>query len=162
MKLLISALVLVAAAADAQTLQPAGWDKNAKLPEAVDTNPDPAIVEIALEARVAPLEIAPGRADRRLDIQRRASRAADSRSTWRPRHRAFHQPASRVVDRPLARRAGADRDGRRAGRITSAGRARRIVHLRLHRPGRRVVLVSPSRHVGCAGGIWPIRSAAGG
>jgi len=60
MKLLISALVLVAAAADAQTLQPAGWDKNAKLPEAVDTNPDPAIVEIALEARVAPLEIAPG------------------------------------------------------------------------------------------------------
>jgi len=60
MKLLISALVLVAAAADAQTLQPDGWDKNAKLPEAVDTNPDPAIVEIALEARVAPLEIAPG------------------------------------------------------------------------------------------------------
>jgi len=60
MKLLITALVLFAAAADAQTLQPEGWDKNVKLPEAVDTNPDPAIVEIALEARVAPLEITPG------------------------------------------------------------------------------------------------------
>jgi FtsP/CotA-like multicopper oxidase with cupredoxin domain len=60
MKLLIGALVLFAAAADAQTLQPAGWDQNVKLPEAVDTNADPAIVEITLEARVAPLEIAPG------------------------------------------------------------------------------------------------------
>ena len=47
-------------AAEAQTLQPAGWDAGLKLPEAADTNPDPRIVEITLEARVAPIEITPG------------------------------------------------------------------------------------------------------
>ena len=60
MKPLIAALVLFAAAADAQTLQPAGWNDNVKLVEAEDTNPDPKIVEITLEARVAPIEIASG------------------------------------------------------------------------------------------------------
>ena len=45
----------------AQTsLQPEGWDRGLKLPEAVDTNPDPHVVEVNLEARVAPVEIAPG------------------------------------------------------------------------------------------------------
>jgi FtsP/CotA-like multicopper oxidase with cupredoxin domain len=44
----------------AQSLQPSGWDAGLKLPEAVDTNPDPKIVEITLESRVASLEIAPG------------------------------------------------------------------------------------------------------
>lgn len=48
------------AVADAQTLQPAGWDAGLKLAEAADTNPDPRIVEITLNARVAPLEIQPG------------------------------------------------------------------------------------------------------
>src|SRR5688500_11879705 len=48
------------AVADAQTLQPAGWDAGLKLAEAGDTNPDPRIVEITLNARVAPLEIQPG------------------------------------------------------------------------------------------------------
>src|SRR5918995_1857781 len=46
--------------AEAQGLQPAGWDAGLKLVEAVDTNPDPKIVEITLEARVAALEITPG------------------------------------------------------------------------------------------------------
>jgi FtsP/CotA-like multicopper oxidase with cupredoxin domain len=46
--------------AEAQSLQPPGWDAGLKLVEAADTNPDPKIVEITLEARVSPLEIAPG------------------------------------------------------------------------------------------------------
>ncbi len=46
--------------AAAQSLQPAGWDTDLKLPEAVDRNPDPHIVEIDLDARIAPVEVAPG------------------------------------------------------------------------------------------------------
>ena len=60
MKPFFAAIVLSATVVEAQTLQPAGWDAGVKLPEAVDTNPDPKIVEITLESRVAPLEIAPG------------------------------------------------------------------------------------------------------
>ena len=41
-------------------LQPAGWNDGLKQTEAVDLNPDPNIVEINLEARVATVEIAPG------------------------------------------------------------------------------------------------------
>ena len=53
-------LVCGAAAARAESLQPAGWDASLKLPEAQDINPDPKIVEINLEARLASLEIVPG------------------------------------------------------------------------------------------------------
>ena len=62
MKLRCAALlfVLVATVTEAQSLQPAGWGDPIKLVEAEDTNPDPKIVEITLEARVARLEIAPG------------------------------------------------------------------------------------------------------
>jgi FtsP/CotA-like multicopper oxidase with cupredoxin domain len=42
------------------SLQPVGWDQGLKLSEAVDINPDPHIVEVNLEARVARVEIAPG------------------------------------------------------------------------------------------------------
>ncbi len=49
-----------AAAAAPDSLQPAGWDKDLRLPEAVDKNPDPHIVEIDLDARIAHVEIAPG------------------------------------------------------------------------------------------------------
>jgi FtsP/CotA-like multicopper oxidase with cupredoxin domain len=42
------------------SLQPAGWDAAVKLPEALDTNPDPHIVEVSLEARIAPVEIKKG------------------------------------------------------------------------------------------------------
>ena len=45
---------------EAQSVQPAGWDAGLKLAEAADTNPDPTIVEITLDARIAALEIAPG------------------------------------------------------------------------------------------------------
>ena len=43
-----------------ESLQPDGWDAALRLPEAADTNPDPHILEIRLEARVASVEIAPG------------------------------------------------------------------------------------------------------
>jgi FtsP/CotA-like multicopper oxidase with cupredoxin domain len=49
-----------ASTSGAQSLQLPGWSAGLALAEAVDTNPDPKIVEIALEARVAALEIAPG------------------------------------------------------------------------------------------------------
>jgi FtsP/CotA-like multicopper oxidase with cupredoxin domain len=39
---------------------PAGWDANVKLNEAPDTNPDPKVVEVAIIARIAEVEIAPG------------------------------------------------------------------------------------------------------
>jgi FtsP/CotA-like multicopper oxidase with cupredoxin domain len=57
------AVALAAGAASAQTapsLAPPGWDAGLKLPEAVDRNPDPSVVEIDLTARVADVEVAPG------------------------------------------------------------------------------------------------------
>src|SRR5947208_16796597 len=52
------------AAASPPSLQPTGWDRDLKLREAVDRNPDPHIVEIDLDARIAAVEVAPGvRAD---------------------------------------------------------------------------------------------------
>jgi FtsP/CotA-like multicopper oxidase with cupredoxin domain len=43
------------------SLAPAGWDAGVKLAEAADTNPDPAVVEVELTARMADVEVAPGR-----------------------------------------------------------------------------------------------------
>ena len=40
---------------------PAGWDEGAKLREAVDTNADPNVVEVNLTARLAEVEVAPGK-----------------------------------------------------------------------------------------------------
>ena len=50
----------VASAQTPPSLAPAGWDAGIKLSEARDRNPDPAIVEIDLTARVAEVEVAPG------------------------------------------------------------------------------------------------------
>jgi FtsP/CotA-like multicopper oxidase with cupredoxin domain len=48
--------------AQSQTsLLPAGWDAELKLAEAPDRNPDPKIVEVDLTARVADVEVAPGK-----------------------------------------------------------------------------------------------------
>src|SRR5215472_5132057 len=64
-----AALVLLAASsgtasAAPPSLQPQGWDRDLKLREAVDLNRDPHVVEISLDARIAPVEVAPGvRAD---------------------------------------------------------------------------------------------------
>jgi FtsP/CotA-like multicopper oxidase with cupredoxin domain len=52
------ALATPARAAD--SLQPAGWDRGIALSEAPDLNPDPHVVEINIDARVAAVEIAPG------------------------------------------------------------------------------------------------------
>ena len=113
------------AMADA-SLQPAGWDADLKLPEAVDTNPDPRIVEINLEARVA--HGRSGRASGRgVDLQRRHARAADSCPRRRSPDRPLLEHAAAADDGALARRAGADSDGRRARSIRSprCGRASR-------------------------------------
>ena len=52
--------LLAAGAAAARSLQPEGQDAGFDLAGTVDTNPDPRVVEINLEARIAPVEIAPG------------------------------------------------------------------------------------------------------
>src|SRR5581483_11357333 len=57
----LGAIVLVAAAhSQAQSLQPAGWSDSIALAQAPDLNPDPHVVEVNLEARVASLEIVKG------------------------------------------------------------------------------------------------------
>jgi FtsP/CotA-like multicopper oxidase with cupredoxin domain len=52
--------VATASPASAQSLQPADWDAGIRLPEAVDINPDPRILEINLEAKVARVSLADG------------------------------------------------------------------------------------------------------
>src|SRR3569832_2263190 len=41
----------------ASATQPANWDGGLKLPEAPDTNADPRIVEVNLDARIADVEV---------------------------------------------------------------------------------------------------------
>jgi FtsP/CotA-like multicopper oxidase with cupredoxin domain len=52
--------LLVAGHAAAHGLQPEGWDAGLAMVVAADTNPDPRVVEISLDARIARVEIAPG------------------------------------------------------------------------------------------------------
>jgi len=40
--------------------QPAGWDDELKMPVPQDLNPDPHVLEVELEARVADVELLPG------------------------------------------------------------------------------------------------------
>jgi FtsP/CotA-like multicopper oxidase with cupredoxin domain len=59
--LLLTAATLVAGCGPASErteapAQPPGWDAELRLAEAVDLDPDPAVVEIDLEARVAPVD----------------------------------------------------------------------------------------------------------
>jgi FtsP/CotA-like multicopper oxidase with cupredoxin domain len=54
-------LIGTAPAEPSPGLLPEGWDATVRLPEAVDINADPRIVEVTLEARIAKIEIAPGR-----------------------------------------------------------------------------------------------------
>jgi len=61
-----AAMLWIACASAASTpqpasLAPAGWDQGLKLVEARDRSPDPKIVEVDLTARVADVEVAPGR-----------------------------------------------------------------------------------------------------
>ena len=48
----------VCSAAAPPSLQPAGWDDDIRLKEAPDRNPDPRIVEVDLDARVATVQVA--------------------------------------------------------------------------------------------------------
>jgi FtsP/CotA-like multicopper oxidase with cupredoxin domain len=57
-----TALALAApATAQPKSLAPTGWDTDIRLKEARDINPDPAIVEINITAKVARVEVAPGK-----------------------------------------------------------------------------------------------------
>ena len=58
--LLLGGVGISRASAEPESLQPEGWDAGLKLAEAADMNPDPKIVEVTLESRIASLEITPG------------------------------------------------------------------------------------------------------
>jgi FtsP/CotA-like multicopper oxidase with cupredoxin domain len=59
--LALGAFTPPAAAQPAPSLAPAGWDADIRLKEAVDINPDPKIVEVNIAAKVANVEVAPGK-----------------------------------------------------------------------------------------------------
>jgi FtsP/CotA-like multicopper oxidase with cupredoxin domain len=60
--MIAAAMLFAAQAALAPaSLAPPGWDAGLKLAEARDRNPDPSIVEIDLTARVADVQVAPGK-----------------------------------------------------------------------------------------------------
>lgn len=61
MLILIVLCLLIPEMAAAQSLAPAGWDAGLKLNEPADLNPDPRIVEINLTAKLADVEVAPGK-----------------------------------------------------------------------------------------------------
>ena len=56
-------MLLLACAPDAGVEapgQPVGWDDGIRVPGAVDINPDPHVVELNMQARLAPLSFVPG------------------------------------------------------------------------------------------------------
>lgn len=57
--LVLALLPSLAYDAAAQSLQPAGWDDGVRVADAEDRNPDPRIVEVEIDARVAPVRITP-------------------------------------------------------------------------------------------------------
>ena len=58
----------IAPALAAASFAPANWDAGLRLAEARDTNPDPKVVEIDLDARIADVDVAPGRRVRACDF----------------------------------------------------------------------------------------------
>lgn len=59
--ILLVLCLLAPAITSAQSLAPADWDAGLRLAESVDLNPDPKVVEINLTARLAEVEVAPGK-----------------------------------------------------------------------------------------------------
>ncbi len=59
--ILLVVCLIIPVEARTQSLAPPGWDDGMKLNEPADLNPDPRIVEIDLAARLADVEIAPGK-----------------------------------------------------------------------------------------------------
>ena len=67
-------------AAANDSLQPEGWSDDIRLQEVVDLNPDPAIVEINMEARLSTVEIEEDVEVEAWTYNGNHSGAADSRS----------------------------------------------------------------------------------
>ena len=59
--ILLALCLLTPVVTTAQSLAPSGWDAGLKLTEAADLNPDPKVVEVNLTARLAEVEVAPGK-----------------------------------------------------------------------------------------------------
>ena len=60
-RIVFVACVLLPVHAIAQSYAPAGWADGLKLNQLADTNPDPKIVEVTMTAKLADVEIAPGK-----------------------------------------------------------------------------------------------------
>ena len=60
-RLFLTACLLFPLYAAAQSYAPAGWNDGLKLNEVADSNPDPRIVEVTLVAKLAEVEVAPGK-----------------------------------------------------------------------------------------------------
>ena len=59
--MLLLSLVVASRATAEGSLQPEQWDAGVRLPDAVDLNPDPHVLEINLEARIARVTLSPER-----------------------------------------------------------------------------------------------------
>ena len=59
--ILLALCLLTPTMATAQSLAPSDWDAGLKLAEPADLNPDPKVVEVNLTARLAEVEVAPGK-----------------------------------------------------------------------------------------------------
>jgi FtsP/CotA-like multicopper oxidase with cupredoxin domain len=60
-RLFLTACLVCPLHAAAQSYAPAGWNDGLKLNEVPDSNPDPRIVEVTLVAKLAEVEVAPGK-----------------------------------------------------------------------------------------------------
>jgi FtsP/CotA-like multicopper oxidase with cupredoxin domain len=58
---IVSVAIVLPAAVPAQSLAPAGWADDLRLTELPDANPDPGVVEVTLTAKLADVEVAPGK-----------------------------------------------------------------------------------------------------
>ena len=119
-----AARALPPASAGGQSLQPAGWDAGLRMAEAVDRNPDPDVVEVDFEARVAKVRIAP-----ELEVEAWTYNGTIPGPMIRVEvgdrlivH--FTNNLPRSEHHPLARPAYPHRHGRRAGVLAGAGPAR--------------------------------------
>ena len=80
--LVVLSVTLQAQPQDKDSLQPSNWDAHIRMPEAQDLNPDPNILEIELNARVATVEIEENFKVEAWTIQRAPPRSDDSIKGW--------------------------------------------------------------------------------
>ena len=83
---------------------------------------------------------------RGLRLQRHGARAAAARQRGRSDPDRPAQRAAAANDHPFARAVRPQRDGRRAGDQPAGGHARRVIHLRVHRPQRGLAHVPQPLH----------------